>query len=169
MRDQQDAVADGDAAQRDEADQARDGQRLPGEHQRQHAADERRRQGIEDLQRRSAPTDRASSARRTCRRPRRPPGWRSSWWPAAGSRTARRTRRSSPPAGSTWRRRGCWMSATTLARSRPCVLQRMTMRRRAFSRLTAFGPTPSPMSASSRSSTWPRPSGRSIRSRPRLA
>ena len=36
----------------------------------------------------------------------------------------------------------CWMSATTLARSRPWVLQRMTMRRRAFSRLTALGPTP---------------------------
>ena len=33
-----------------------------------------------------------------------------------------------------------WMSATTLARSRPRALQRMTIRRRTFSRLTWFGP-----------------------------
>ena len=56
-----------------------------------------------------------------------------------------------------------------LAKSRPCVLQRITIRRRAFSRLTAFGPTPSPMSANFESSTWPRLFGRSIRRRPRFA
>ena len=63
----------------------------------------------------------------------------------------------------------CWISATALARSRPCVLQRMTMRRRAFSRLTALGPAPVADVGQFASSTWPRLSGRSIRSRPRLA
>ena len=95
---------------------------------------------------------------------------RSAASPAAGSRTARRTRRSSLPAASPAALTRCWISATALARSRPCVLQRITIRRRAFSRLTAFGPDARRRCRPVRdSSTWPRPSGRSIRSRPRLA
>ena len=123
----------------------------PRQHQGQHAADERRRQGVEDLQHDPHRREQHHTARRTCRPATPPPGRRSAASPAAGSRTGRRTRRSSPPAVGTrsshalldlgdrrWPGRG------------PATLQRMTIRRRTFSRLTAFGPAaPSPMSATS--------------------
>ena len=50
VRDQQDPVADGDPAQRDEAHQARHGQRLPRHGQGDGPADEGRGEGIEQLQ-----------------------------------------------------------------------------------------------------------------------
>ena len=50
MRDQQDAVAHGNATQRDEPHETRHRERLPGDDQREDATDERRGNCIEDLQ-----------------------------------------------------------------------------------------------------------------------
>ena len=65
------------------------------------------------------------------------------------------------------------MSPTTDARSRPAALQRMTIRRRTFSRFTWFAPLSPPVSGvtSARflSRTWPFPLGRSSRSSLRFA
>ena len=82
--DEQDAVADRDAAERDEPDQARHRQRLLGDDQREHAADERRRgwrSGSADTIRTDGNSMSSTKNMPTRPTPRR--GSRSAAWPAS--------------------------------------------------------------------------------------